>query len=37
MLDLSDRVYALRLGKVEYAGDSKGLAADHKKLRGIFL
>ena len=37
VLDLRHRVYALRLGKVEYAGDSKDLAGDQETLRGIFL
>ena len=37
VLELSDRVYALRLGKVEYAGNSKDLATDHEKLKNIFL
>ena len=37
VLDLSDRVYALKLGKVEYAGVSQNLAADQEKLRSIFL
>ncbi len=37
ILDLSDRVYALRLGKIEYAGAAQDLAKDHEQLKRIFL
>ena len=37
VLDLSSRVYAMRLGRVAFAGDSDGLKEDTAKLKDIFL
>lgn len=37
VLGLSDRVYAMKLGRSEYGGSSQDLATDHEQLRGIFL
>ncbi len=37
VLGLSSRVYALRLGKVAFAGESEALREDRQQLRNIFL
>ncbi len=37
VLGMSDRVYALRLGKIEYAGAAQDITKDHEQLKRIFL
>lgn len=37
VLELSDRVYALKLGEVAFAGESAALKEDAQRLRDIFL
>lgn len=37
ILDVCDRVYSLKLGKVAFAGKPEELEGDHDKLRNLFL